>query len=126
MTVNGVPPFPGDDTGEKNWVVARNEAEALELASKRFGQPKEKLHLAQGGMCACVCVCACTYMHNYRDKDTWEVEESIRVSVACALHSKCLLCEENGVELTVDLLHHERTVLCDALSMTQLHHASTT
>ena len=49
MTVDGVPPFPGEDTGEKNWVVARTEAEALEVASKRFGQPKEKLHLAQGG-----------------------------------------------------------------------------
>ena len=65
MTVDGVPPFPGDDTGEKNWVVARNEAEALELASKRFGQPKEKLHLAQGGTCVRVCVhaCACVLVH---------------------------------------------------------------
>ena len=48
VTVDGAPPFPGEDTGEKNWVVARSEAEALELASKRFGVPKEKLHLAQG------------------------------------------------------------------------------
>ena len=60
VTVDGAPPFPGEDTGEKNWVVARSEAEALELASKRFGVPKEKLHLAQGGtLCVCVCVCAC-------------------------------------------------------------------
>ena len=60
VTVGGAPPFPDNDTGEKNWVVARSEAEALELASKRFGQPKEKLHLAQGGaLCVCVCVCAC-------------------------------------------------------------------
>ena len=63
-------------------------------------------------------------MHSYRDKDTWDVEESIRVSVACALHSKCLMYEENGVELTVGLLHHKRTLLCHA--MTQLHHASAT
>ena len=74
-------------------------------------------------------VCACVLVHTcivIGIKDTWEVEESIRVSVACALHSKCLMYEGNGVELTVDLLHHERTLLCDALSMTQLHHASTT